>query len=181
MNIGRVQKKILLLLLAGLALGFSGSPRQSFRILRVAKSDWRRINREQLKRSIIALHNLGVVKTRKNNDGTMEIILTEKGKKIAKRYSLDSLKIKKMRRWDKKWRMVIFDVPEKKRGARDVFRFHLKQLGFYELQHSVWVHPYKCTGEIQYLIDFFHVSQYVHLVEATTISSDEFLKKKFNL
>jgi len=181
MNIGKVQKKILLLLLSGLALGFSRSPRQSFHILRVAKSDWRRIDREQLKRSIIALRNFGVVKTRKNNDGTMEIVLTEKGKKIAKQYSLDSLKIEKSWRWDKKWRMVIFDVPEKKRRIRDIFRFHLKRLGFHELQHSVWVYPYKCAGEIQYLIDFFHVPQYVHLVEATVISNDEFLKKKFNL
>ena len=181
MRIGKVQKKILLLLLTGLALGFSGSPRQSFRILRVAKNDWRKIDHEQLKRSIIALRNFGVVKVRKNNDGTMEVVLTEKGKKIAKQYSLDSLKIKKMRRWDKKWRIVIFDVPEKKRKTRDLFRYHLKQLKFYELQHSVWVCPYKCTGEIQYLIDFFHVEKYVHLIEATVISDDEFLKKRFKL
>lgn len=181
MSLGKVQKKILLLLLAGLALGFSGSSRQSFRILRVARNDWRRIDREQLKRSVIALRNLGVVKTKKNNDGTVKIVLTEKGRKVAKQYSLNSLKIKKSRRWDKKWRMVIFDVPEKKRKVRDIFRFHLKRLEFYELQHSVWVYPYKCAGEIQYLIDFFRVSQYVHLVEATIISNDEFLKKRFNL
>jgi len=181
MNIGKVQKKILLLLLSGVALGFSRSPRQSFHIIRVAKNDWRKIDCEQLKRSIITLINFGVVKTRKNNDGTMEIVLTEKGKKITKQYSLDSLEIKKLRRWDKKWRMVIFDIPEKKRKVRDIFRFHLRRLGFYELQRSVWVYPYECTGEIQYLIDFFHVSQYVHLIEATVISSDEFLKKKFSL
>ncbi len=179
MSIGIVQKRILMLLLAGLALGFSRSPRQSFYILRTARKEWRDINYKQLRRSVMALHNFGVVKTKRNNDGTMEIVLTEKGKKIAKLYSLDSLEIKKMRRWDKKWRMVIFDIPEKKRQVRDIFRFHLKRLEFYELQHSVWVHPYKCTGEIQYLIYFFRVSKYVHLIEAAVISDDEFLKKKF--
>ena len=76
----------------------------------------------------------------------MRVLLTKKGKRIAERHSLDFLKIKKPRRWDKKWRMVIFDVPEKNRAARDIFRFYNKRLGFYELQHSVRVYPYKCAG-----------------------------------
>jgi len=51
----------------------------------------------------------------------MRVLLTKKGKRIAERHSLDFLKIKKPRRWDKKWRMVIFDVPEKKpRRARHI-------------------------------------------------------------
>ena len=181
MRIGKVQKKIILLLLSGLALGLSGSPRQSFRIIRIAKKEWKKINSTQLKRSVSALYNLGVVSAKKNPDGTMDIVLTEKGKRVAKQYSFDSLKIKKPLRWDKKWRIVIFDVPENKRKIRDIFRHQLKQLGFYELQHSVWVYPYKCTGEIQYLIDFFNASKYVHLIEATVISSDNFLKSKFKL
>jgi hypothetical protein len=181
MRIGKIQKKILLLLLAGLALGLSHSPRQSFRIIRTTKKEWKKLNNRQIKRAMIALENFGVVKTKKNKDGTINIVLTEKGRKLAKQYSLESLKIKKPLRWDKKWRIVIFDIPEKKRKLRDIFRHQLKQLGFRELQYSVWAHPYNCVGEIQYLIDFYNVPQYVHLLEATTLSDDGFLKKKFNL
>lgn len=181
MRIGKVQKKILLILLTGLALGLSRSPRKSFHILKTAKKDWEKLNDRQIKRAIVALHNFGIIKTEKNKDGTVNMILTEKGRKIAVQYSLDSLEIKKPARWDNKWRIVIFDIPEKQRKLRDVFRKQLKHLEFHELQHSVWIHPYNCVGEIQYLIDFYNVSKYVHLLEATTLSNDQFLKKKFEL
>ena len=181
MNIGVVQKKILVLLLTGLALGLSRSPRQSSYIIRAARRDWKNIDKKQFKRSITSLRDHGAVKMRKNNDGTMRVLLTKKGKRIAERHSLDFLKIKKPRRWDKKWRMVIFDVPEKNRAARDIFRFYIKRLGFYELQHSVWVYPYKCAREVQYLVDFFGMARYVHLVEAAMISNDRFFRRRFKL
>ena len=181
MRIGNVQKKILLLLLSGLSLGFSGSPRRSFRIIKETRKEWKGLSGKQIKRSVVALENFGVVKTKKNKDGTMDIVLTEKGKKMAATFSLDSLKIKKPIKWDKKWRVVIFDIPEQKRKLRDVFRKQLKQLGFRELQYSVWIHPYNCVGEIQYLIDFYNVPRYVHLLEATTLSDDGFIKNKFKL
>lgn len=40
--------------------------------------------------------------------------------------------------WDGKWRVVIWDIPEKRRMARDLLRYKLKQLGFSQLQKSIW-------------------------------------------
>lgn len=181
MRIGNIQKKILLLLLSGLALGLSRSPKQSFKIIKLTGKEWQRLNTRQIKRAVVALENFGVIRSERNKNGTMNIVLTEKGKKIARQYSLDSLRINKPLRWDKKWRIVIFDIPEQKRKLRDIFRKHLKHLGFHELQHSAWIHPHNCVGEIQYLIDFYNVARYVHLLEATTLSSDNFLKNKFKI
>ena len=67
------------------------------------------------------------------------------------------MRINKPKKWDRKWRIILFDIPEKIRKARDVFRYHLNQLGFYEFQKSVFVHPYNCKDEIDYLIEFIYI------------------------
>jgi phenylacetic acid degradation operon negative regulatory protein len=45
------------------------------------------------------------------------------------------------RRWDKQWRLVIFDIPQKQSSARVRLRRSLGRLGFGYLQNSVWVTP----------------------------------------
>jgi phenylacetic acid degradation operon negative regulatory protein len=50
--------------------------------------------------------------------------------------------------WDKKWRMVIFDIPEVTRRDRDFLRSQLQWLGFLELQKSVWIFPYEIKSEL---------------------------------
>ncbi len=45
------------------------------------------------------------------------------------------------RRWDGRWRLVIFDVPENRRNMRDKLRTYLHMQGFGFLQNSVWVTP----------------------------------------
>jgi phenylacetic acid degradation operon negative regulatory protein len=45
------------------------------------------------------------------------------------------------RPWDGKWRMVLFDIPEKDRRLREKLRRHLLASHFGYLQNSVWVSP----------------------------------------
>ena len=45
------------------------------------------------------------------------------------------------RGWDGKWRVVVFDLPEKKRGLRNELRRQLRHARFGCLQGSVWVSP----------------------------------------
>lgn len=51
--------------------------------------------------------------------------------------------------WDGKWRMIIFDIKEKRRGRRDELRLLLDGAGFVRLQQSVWVHPYQCDEFVE--------------------------------
>jgi len=46
-----------------------------------------------------------------------------------------------IRRWDGRWRLVLFDVPESRRSTRDKLRKYLHRHGFGFLQNSVWVTP----------------------------------------
>ena len=177
---GSTQEKILLLLLSGLTLGLSRSPRGYFKILRATHKAWRAIDRRYLTSSIKALYKSKLIHQNDNKDGTTTFILSSEGKKLALTYNLDNMAVKK-HRWDSKWRIVIFDIPEKKKKIRDIFRFRLKGLGFLELQRSVFVLPFKCRNELEYIIEFYNIRRFVRFIEADHIDNELDLKHRFKL
>lgn len=179
---GEIQQKVLLLLLGGLSLGLSGSPRTSLRILSAISKDWKEIERRALKRAIESLYKSKMVgmKYDKERDA-VTIVLTNKGKKKALTYDLDRMELKKPNRWDKKWRIVLFDIPEINRRERDVLRDRLKNLGFYEFQKSVFAHPYDCKEEIEYIIEFYNLRKFVRFIVADSLDNELHLKEYFCL
>ncbi|MEK6856888.1 MAG: hypothetical protein AABX49_02635 [Nanoarchaeota archaeon] len=110
-----------------------------------------------------------------------KIKITEKGREKVLRYNLDNLEIKKPKKWDKIWRIVTFDIPEDIRPARDALRAKLKELGFYRLNKSVFVFPYPCLDEIQFIEEIFKIGPYINFIEARTIEDDDWLKSRFRL
>jgi len=108
------------------------------------------------------------------------ISLTEKGKARAGWLQINDLKIKKPKKWDRKWRIVIFDISQLKKIYREAFRGKLKELGFYPLQKSVWVHPFDCEAEIELLREFFGFSEEeLRLIVAENIGNTKEFKKFF--
>lgn len=180
-QVGPTQQKILLLLLGGVALGLSGSPRRYFRIAKMIGREWRKIERRQLQRSIKLLYASHLIETREHKDGTTELVLSKHGKRVALRYDLEKLKLKEPHNWDKRWRIVMFDIPEPKKKLRDMIRYHLKSLGFFEYQKSVFVHPYDCSREIEYLVEFYNVRQHVRFIEAMRLDNELHLQSHFGL
>lgn len=178
---GETQKKILLLLMGGLALGLSGSPAKSFKILKEIGKEWEKIERQGLRRAIRSLYQSKLIKEKENSDGTITIVLTNKGEEKALTYNLDEMTIRKPKHWDSKWRIVLFDIPEKMRRIRDAFRHHLNQLGFYELQKSVFVHPFACQDEIDYLIEFYNARRFIRFIIAESLDNELHLKTHFKL
>lgn len=67
--------------------------------------------------------------------------------------------------WDRSWRIVIFDVPEALRGARNDIRRLLKELGFMQLQLSVWIHPLPCFDKFEQLKRIYGTSENILLLE----------------
>lgn len=115
------------------------------------------------------------------NEGKFKIELTEEGKRKVKEIQAECMEIKKPLVWDKKWRIVIFDIPKNKKSARDALRKKLRELKFYQLQKSVWVHPYPCKTEIQFLCEIFDITPYVNIIVANEIYNDIKVKKYFKL
>lgn len=66
-------------------------------------------------------------------------------------------------------KMVFFDIPEPRRKDRNRFRFFLKELGFRELQKSIFVCGYDCQKELSAIIDFLKISEFVISGDFTSI------------
>lgn len=173
-------QKILLLLLAGFALGLTYNPRRQLRITKELEREWKKIDRKELESTISQLYKSRLLEARENKDGTSTFILSGKGKARALTYRFEEMRIQ-TGKWDGKWRLVVFDVPEKKKPAREALRRKLRELGFYELQKSVFVFPFECRDEIDFVIEFFDMRPYVRYGVLEDIDNDAHLRKIFEL
>ena len=178
---GTVQKKILLTFLGGIALGSAGSSMRYFKTLKAIKGDWDRINQNNFNRSLDALIKQELLETKQLKNGSYKLVLTSQGKFQAKKLSLlgSTIKFKKPKRWNKKWLLVIFDIPEKDRKFRDVLRRQLKSLEFKKLQNSVFVSPYPFEKPILELVFLYRAERFVKTIIATFINNEKELKKYF--
>lgn len=180
-RLGKNQKKIMVVLLGGVALGLSGSPRKYFDTFNKIKKSWKNIDRRTFNNSIKRLSQEKLIEERRMSDGSFNLILTKKGKDEALKLSLmgDVINFRKPKTWDKKWRIVIFDIPEKDREFRDILRNHLFTLEFYKLQQSVFVSPYPYEKSILELASLYSAESYVRVITAIKIDNEFLLKEHF--
>lgn len=99
------------------------------------------------------------------SDEKLAYRITDKGREKA---ILASLKFSE-KEWDGKWRLLIFDIPEKRRQARDLLRSKLKQWGFVHFQQSVWGTKKNCTKALRDFIKSAGIEDWVMVVESDNI------------
>lgn len=177
-----LKRKSLLLLLAGITLTLAHRPGRRWKVAlgRLSK-EWEKINRRRLREIVKEFYYDRLISYKEKQDGNIEIVLTEKGKLKALEGKIEELEIKKPEIWDKHWRVVIFDIPEEKRQARDALRRKLKELGFLKIQKSVFILPYECKDEIDFVVEVFGIRKYVRYMKVREITNEEELLLKFNL
>jgi len=134
-------------------------------------------DRYKIKRSINTLENKKLVR-RYSKNGIEMIELTRLGRSRA---IMGELKLVNQKKWDKKWRLVIFDIPENKKIARRSLSRKLKEIGFYQLQKSVFVYPYQCKKEIDFIREYFDVKKYVKYIEAQNVEGGDKLNRCFDI
>lgn len=176
---GIIVGKILKLLAAGCFLAISRDKKFRRELSEECDKTWYTIDRKELFRSLERLRLNKLINIIKQGDEE-KISLTSFGKKRLSEYQIKNLKLKVEKSWDKIWRIVLFDIPENKKKIRDSFRQILKKLGFIEFQKSVFIYPYPCKDEINFIINFYNIYDCVYYVEAP-ISPDHKLKNKFDL
>ncbi len=180
-RLGPTGQKILLILAAGASLSLTRRPDRYFNVIKLASKEWQKINQRSLHDAIQRLYQSQLIKCVDNKDGTTTLTLTADGKERILSYNLDTLKIKKQNEWDGLWRIVVFDVPESKKRARDALSFKLKNMGMVAMQKSVFICPYKCKDEIDFAVEFFDLKPYVRFIVAKDIDIAIDLKQKFQL
>ena len=91
------------------------------------------------------------------------------------------LVIPKPKTWDKKWHLVVFDIPKDKRKRRDAFRLRIKELGLVLYQNSVWAYPHPLEEEVTKIAQFYFLSGCVSFITAEKLTGEAKLKKHFEL
>lgn len=168
------------LFLASALVVASSSPYFLLNIVKGYKK-WKKYPKKKLRDTFYNLRRQGLIVIEKT-DHNLNIRLTKEGRRRAGMLQIDFLNIKRSKKWDRKWRVIIFDICELKRTYRDLFRGKLKELGFYQLQKSVWICPFDCEAEIEILRDFFALSEKeLRLIIAEKIENDSELRTFFDL
>lgn len=132
------------------------------------KSQYAKRTREQTYRQLEYLSKKGLVaKEGRYREVSYEV--TYRGSRFLKNVNLTRIE-PSMNQWDKKWRIVMFDIPENSRGARDHIRRLLKELGFKQLQLSVWVHPLPCLDHFNTIEKAYGIDGHLFLAETGKIN-----------
>ena len=180
-KIGPTMQKVLLLLGGGLTLGFTHDPRAFRKIRQDIAREWNEIDRRALLDAIAVLYASRLVDYKEHDDGTFTLTLTKDGKKESLRYRMDDMKLEEQKKWDGMWRMVLFDIPEHKKKERDILSSKLKQLGFFCVQKSVFLYPFRCENEVNFIVEFFNLRPYVRMFLVKETDINLHLKKKFGI
>jgi hypothetical protein len=138
-------------------------------------------SKKRVANALATLKRKKLIRIVKNKNGKFLVKLTNKGKKRIVKISLDSVSIKKPKKWDGKWRIVFFDIPVEFNSAREALRHKMKELGFKQFQKSVWIIPYECEDEILFIAEFFGVEKYVEIIVAEKILHEKVIKKAFKI
>lgn len=107
--------------------------------------------------------------------------VTPKGERALRLLETREFKLPKLKRWDGKWRVLIFDIPEYRKSLRDKVRRTLDAIGFVRLQDSVWVYPHDCEDLIALLKADFKIGKDMLYMIVEELEGDKRLKQEFGI
>jgi len=137
--------------------------------------------KKQLRSAFYNLKRRKLIEVISETDDKVRVKLTLKGKERIREFSIDSMRIEKPKKWDNKWRVLIFDVPNRFGKARSALRNKIVELGFYQLQKSVWVYPHPCEEEILFIAELFHIEPFVEILTVDNFLHENKVKMFFEL
>lgn len=140
----------------------------------------RRYHPATIRRTVLRLQKRHLVTWRKRGSEPV-LALTDAGRRQVLRHRLDTLSLKRAKRWDGRWRVVTFDIPEERKAAREALRAKLRHLEFYQLQRSVFITPHDCREVVAFLKEFYDLGRCVQYLEASHIDCREQLREHFDL
>lgn len=163
--------KILLLMLAGGALiTVAVVPGVGYALAKIEREQIRRAKRRGILSATLKRLEKQKLTAWAQQDGNTILKLTDNGRKKVLRYNIEALTIQKTPELDGLIRVIIFDIPEKQKAAREILRRKLKECGLKQLQKSVFVTPYECREEITFLKNALEISPYVTYILAKEVS-----------
>ena len=177
-----IGKEIILMLAAGSVLSLAAilSGPNVLKIIKALKRDYNRLSKQKIKDAIRQLERKKIIELQKDGYETY-IKLTKDGQRQILKYKLGELKFGRVKKWDGKWRIIVFDIPEKFRKARQAVSFTLRKAGAYQFQKSVFVYPDDCEDDIRFVAGIYGVRPFVKFIEAGRIDNEPILKRHFEI
>ncbi len=126
----------------------------------------RQISLKQINRALQDLEKQRLVRMKKYR-GTIKYELTDLGKAKALKWSYKGKP--KIARTDGLSTIVIFDIPEEQKRARDFLRRFLKQNDFTQLQKSVFMGRFKLHEDFKLLLRELKISPFVSILEGRVL------------
>lgn len=126
------------------------------------KSFEEHMDKKSARRTLTYLEYRKLVDVKMLPDGNIEYRLTSNGLRRYKKARLEDIKIKTPLNWDKKWRMVVYDIPTQRsnQGIRRELIDQLRQNRFRMLQKSIWIHPFECKEQVGIILDLLNLDKY---------------------
>ena len=107
--------------------------------------------------------------------------MTLEGKLYLDKLTLKDLALPKEKKWDQKWRLVSFDIPEDWSQNRRKFWGNLKVLGMYRLEKSIFIYPYECREIIYKISEMLSIRKFVRYMVVDYLEKDQNAKKFLKL
>lgn len=139
------------------------------------------LDKNKIGQAVRNLHRNKYIRIKNTDSPDSVIQITPLGFKKLVKYQYDDLKLQPSKKWDGKWRIVIFDIPEKKKVIRQSINLKLKELRFETLQKSTFIYPYDCRKEIEFIKSHFYLKDEINLIVADEIDNEETYLRLFNL
>lgn len=115
-------------------------------------------------------------------NGKKRLEITDSGKRaIALEEQKVALAAMYGKRWDKRWRLVMFDIPQQRRHDRDRLRSEMQACGLLRLQDSVWIFPYDCEDLVVLLKADMRIGKDILYAIVESMENDDWIKKHFGL
>lgn len=105
--------------------------------------------------------------------------LTRKAKERLIRNELETLSVTPQKTWDKRWRIILYDIPERQKSARDALGTQLLRIGCFQLQKSTWITPFPCRDDIVKICTHYDIDTYVTYFEALNLDNEKALLSRF--
>lgn len=120
-------------------------------------------------------------RVRKNESVYLELTSAGRQHLLLEQARASSPASARRKRWDGRYRLVMFDIPEKRKTTRDRLRLLMKNFGFMRLQNSVWVSPYDCEELISLVKAELRIGSAILYALVDQIEGEKRIKDYFRL
>lgn len=99
--------------------------------------------------------------------------ITSVGLNKIKLSQSELISIERPFKWNGKWYIVIFDIPDKYKNEREILRKRLIKAGFRKVQESVYVYPFECREEVALCTESLGVQKFTLVLVADIIQGED--------